>query len=271
MIRKARLFILIVCVLSVIIVGCTQEEPPEDNTPDTSLQEVKEKGTFILGLYDDMPPLSFVERNDEIAGFDLELMTEVANRMGLKIQVETINSENGFLKLINKEVDVINGVIIDTETETNEEIEFSKPYVDNRSIMLVRSDSDIQSKDSMQNRTVGLVSNSEGYHIIDEDKPFVESIAEIVEYDTDQEAMTQLGIGAIDAAVVKETFGKYVIKQRPSEFRIIDEMGSELHGIGFRKEEDTFREEMDRIINEMKEDGTLERISKKWFGNNLIL
>jgi len=41
--------------------------------------------------------------------------------------------------------------------------------------------------------------------------------------------------------------------------------------MGFRKGEDNFREEVNRILGEMKEDGFMDSISRKWFGNSLVL
>ena len=49
---------------------------------DDSLQKVKDKGTLILGLDDSFPPMGFRDENDQVVGFDIDLATEVAKRMG---------------------------------------------------------------------------------------------------------------------------------------------------------------------------------------------
>ncbi len=266
MIRKTGFCILIVCILCVLMIGCGDGSQLENDVQDTSLQDIKEKGHFVLGINKGLPPLSYIDRNGENTGFDLELMTEVAKRMGVEIQIKSENYESGLEYLKNGEVDILNGLSIGE----SEEIDYSIPYIDSGSLILVRSDSQLMT-DNLENKKIGVVLNSKGHDILTSDDTFLNSVSELLTYDTNQEVLTQLGVGIVDAAVVEEAFGRYIMRQRPSEFRIIDEIEGIVYGMGFRNDEDTFREEVDRILDEMKEDGTMSNISRKWFGNDLIL
>ncbi len=264
MFRKKGFYFLIVFIFSLsLLIGCGGGNQSENIVQDTSLQDIKEKGYFVLGINNDIPPLSYIDRNGEIAGFDLELMTEVAKRMEVEIQVES-DYESGLESLKTGNIDILNGLFIGDV----EDIDYSNPYINNGIVILARSD--LQHMDNnLENKKVGVALNSKGHSILTSGDTF--SAEEISTFETNQEVLTQLGIGTIDAAVVEGVFGRYMIKERPSEFRIINEIESDFYGMGFRKGEDNFREEVNRILGEMKEDGFMDSISRKWFGNSLVL
>jgi len=86
------------------------------------------------------------------------------------------------------------------------------------------------------------------------------------------EALMDLKTGRINAVVVDEIVGRYYIRKKPEDYKILTEhFGKESYGVGMRQEDKTFREELNRVINEMKNDGTADEIAKKWFGNENIL
>lgn len=51
---------------------------------DASVENILEKGTFILGLDDSFPPMGFRDENNDIVGFDIDVAKEVAARLGVE-------------------------------------------------------------------------------------------------------------------------------------------------------------------------------------------
>ena len=81
-----------------------------------------------------------------------------------------------------------------------------------------------------------------------------------------------LEIGRIDAVVADEILGRYYISQKAGVFSVAaDNFGEEQYGIGFRKNDTSFVAEVDRILDEMDADGTAAKISRKWFGEDVLL
>jgi len=71
--------------------------------------------------------------------------------------------------------------------------------------------------------------------------------------------------------VVDEIVGRYYMEKRPGEYRVLDEnFGKEAYGVGVRKEDISFLNELNKVLEEMKADGKAEEISKKWFGEDII-
>lgn len=263
-------FLIILMISLFVLVGCGQLKQSENQAKeDTSLNDIKDKGSFVLGISDSMPPLGFVDRNGEMAGFDLDLMKEVATRMSLELQVQ-VYQENGISELKSKDIDVLSGFSIIPENQKN--MSFSKPFLNKDCLVIIRKDSNIQSVDDFKDKKIGVQINSDSQNIIEANETIKTTVSELIPFETNQKAIMELGTGKIDAVIVDYVFGKYIIAERPSEFKLFNEiLGNFVYGFGFRISDNTFRIEVDRVLDEMKEDGTLENISRKWFGEDIVL
>ena len=62
-----------------------------ENGVDNSLNDVLEKGQFVLGLDDSFPPMGYRDENGEIVGFDIDCAREVCNRLGVELVPQPID------------------------------------------------------------------------------------------------------------------------------------------------------------------------------------
>ena len=71
----------------------------------------------------------------------------------------------------------------------------------------------------------------------------------------------------LDAVVVDEILVRYYMKKAPGKYKVLKEdLGKEVVGVGFRKDDKEFAARIDKILDEMKKDGTCKKISMQWFG-----
>lgn len=273
MLRKISLLVVLVMVLSVFAVGCGggEETPAEEPAEDTSLQAVLDKGYFVLGLDDSFPPMGFRDEAGEIVGFDIDLAKEVAARMGIELQVQPISWDAKTMELNNGNIDVIwNGLTITEERKL--EMGFSKPYLNNRQIIITKADSDIDTKADLADKKVAVQLDSSAQAAVEADEAVLESLGELVKFEDYQTAMMDLETGGVDAVVVDEILGRYIIAKKADTFKVASEdFGSESYGIGFRLDDNAFRAEVDRILDEMRADGTAAEISTNWFGEDIVV
>lgn len=237
---------------------------------DTSLKDIKNKGEFVVGLDDSFPPMGFKDDKGEIVGFDIDLAKEVAKRMGVKVVFKPVQWDGIVLSLNNKDIDVIwNGLTI-TE-KRKEQIDFSKPYIDNKQIIVVNDKSNIKTKKDLGSKTVAIQLGSSSEVALDSDKDFVKSLKELKKYSNNTEALMDLQAKRVDAVVVDEVVGRYYISKKPGIFKVLDEdFGKESYGVGFRKTDKSFKEEVDKVLNQIIQDGTADKISEKWFGKAIL-
>ena len=63
----------------------------------------------------------------------------------------------------------------------------------------------------------------------------------------------------------------YIFSSQEQFFILSNSLGEEKYAIGFRKGDKKLRDEVQTLLNEMKADGTLGNISKKWFGSDITI
>ncbi len=238
---------------------------------DDSLARIKEDGKFVVGLDDTFAPMGFRDEDGNLVGFDIDLAEAAAERMGVEVEFKPVEWDGVILSLRSGLIDVIwNGMTI---TEKREEmINFTKPYMNNRQVIAVNNNSDIETFSDLEGKIVGLQMGSSSVSALNANEELVNSLKEVKQYATNAEALMDLQIGRIDAVVVDEMHGRYYyISKLPGVYRVLEEdLGWELYGVGVRKEDLSFLKELNKVMDEMKEDGTAEEISMKWFGENVV-
>ena len=265
---KRAFFVLLALLCAVLMPGCGQKD---DVSADRSLERIKSKGVFVVGLDDAFPPMGFREKeNGEIIGFDIDLARAVAERIGVKAVFKPVPWGGVILSLNRGDIDVIwNGLSITQERE--KEIIFSKPYLKNRQVVIVRSGSQITGKAGLVGKKVGLQLGSSSEKALNSDPEIVKSLNEVKKYPDNQLALLDLEAGRIDAVVVDEVVGRYNILRRPGAFEVLsDNFGDEVYGVGFRRGDVAFRDAIDKELDVMKKDGSADEIARKWFGVAVI-
>lgn len=277
--RKIVSIILVILGITAMLTGCgssnkTVESSVVQNSTaplsENNLNGIKDKGKFIVGLDDTFAPMGFRDEKGEIVGFDIDMAKEVAKRLGVSVEFKPVDWDGVVLSLKNKDIDVIwNGLTITDERK--EQIDFSNPYLENRQIIVVKSGSGIKSKADLSGKTVGLQLGSSSEEALNADENTAKSLKEIRKYSTNTEALLDLKNGRIDAVVVDEVLGRYYIQKNPEDYVVLDDdFGKEEYGVGIRKEDSDFKEAIDKAIDEMKADGTADKISVKWFGKAIL-
>ena len=254
---------LILFIAVMMLVACTQA-PVEG---DLSLKTIEDNGKMIVG-FTEYPPMGFKE-NGEITGFDIDIAKEVAERLGVEAEFVYIDWDAKVLELNGKNIDMIwNGLTITADRE--KEILFSKPYFDNRIVIISLNGSGIDQIADLSDMKVGVELQSSGQAAVEGNDVFA-SIDELVKYTTITEAILDLKAGGIDAIVADEIFARYAVSKEADQYQVASEVfNSENYGIGFRLEDVALRDKVDAIIDEMAADGTAAEISMKWFGEDLL-
>lgn len=184
-------------------------EETEAAEDDNSLQNVLDKKTFVLGLDDSFPPMGFRDEENNIVGFDIDLATEVAKRMGVELVVQPIDWDAKEMELNSGKIDCIwNGMSVNDARLASMYI--AKPYIGNRQIIIVPGDSDIKTIADLKGKVIGLQKGSSALDALNANE-IAKDVKEVVEYPENVSAFMDLKAGRVDAFVVDEVVGKYII------------------------------------------------------------
>ena len=241
------------------------------NTPsiDNSLKDIKEKKELIVGLDDNFPPMGFRDKSGQIVGFDIDMAKEVGKRLGVKVTFKPVEWDGIILSLNNKDIDVIwNGLTITDKRK--EQVAFSKSYLQNKQIIIVKSKSNISKKSSLNKKIVGLQMGSSSEAALAKDSLLTKSLKEVKKYSNNTEALLDLNAGRIDAVIVDEVVGRYYANKKPGDYKVLNEnLGVENYGVGIRKTDAALTAEINKLLEKIKSEGTTNTISQKWFGKDV--
>ena len=172
-------------------------------------------------------------------------------------------------ELTNGNIDLIwNGYTITDERK--KQVDFSSPYLENSQIIIVLEDSEIQTKEDLSGKVVAAQQSSSAVDAINADESnIIEEFAneEVVLYPSNNDVFNDLASERSDAIVVDETLGRYYMNQNEDvSYRVLeDNFGEEEYAVGMRKEDDKLTEAINQALEEMKADGTYDKIYAKWF------
>ena len=252
--KKTAWLLTLVMVALLVFAGCGKKE--------------EEKEQLKVGFDQDFPPMGFVGEDGEYTGFDLELAEEVAKRLDMEFVPTPINWNSKDMELDSGTIDCIwNGFTINGRED---KYTWSKPYLDNKQVFVVRKDSGITSLADLAGKTVDVQTDSSAQAAL-EDKPELKdsfgTLNVIPEYNT---AFMELESGATDAIAMDIVVASYQIEQRKADFVILDEaLATEEYGIGFKKGNEALKDKVQTALEDMAADGTVKKISEKWFGEDI--
>ena len=238
---------------------------------DNSVAAIQEKGTFVLGLDDSFPPMGYRDENNEIVGFDIDVAREVANRLGVELVAQPIDWASKELELESGNIDCIwNGMSITPEREESMAMTF--PYLNNQIILYALKDSGIDSLEAMAGKSVAVQSGSFAEEVLQSEEyaDFNASLSEVLSYDEYLTALMDLQAGGVDAVLIDQVVAEFRIAGMGTDQIVpVVSLADDNYGIGFRKGDIALRDEVERILMEMKADGTLAEISTQWFGSDI--
>ncbi len=237
-----------------------------------ALNAILEKGYFTYGLEAQYRPFEYRDENDNIIGFDIDLATEIGRRMGVEARPMDTSWGAVLQSLYDKQFDIILGGMTATE-DRYQRVDFSVPYMDAGSGLLVKADSGIQERADLDGLVVGAGEGTPSViQLEDTAKELNIAYAEDIKtYDDDAAAYEAMKTGRLDAYASSFNSLNEFAKENP-EFTTIpfksDNWAAEYSVIAFRKEDTALRALINGILVAMKEDGTLAALQEKWFGQS---
>ena len=264
--------------MSFVGCGASKNEPVVDeldhglgNEPAVTAEgEVPQLGgKIIVGLDDEFPPMGFRDENNEIVGFDIDLAKAAAEKLGSEIEFQPIDWDTKELELENGNIDLIwNGLTITDERTAA--MDFTMPYLKNKQIIIVKNDSEIQSKADLTGKNIGVQAGSSALDAVEGDEMYAD-LGEVNSYDTNILAFTDLDIQRVDAVVADEIVARYYLANNENDFRVIEDgnFGDEVYGVAAKKGNTELISALQAALDSLSADGTAAEISIKWFGEDI--
>ena len=231
--------------------------------------EENEDNTFVVGFDAEFPPYGYKNDDGEYVGFDLDLAQEVCDRNGWTLKKQPIEWNSKDMELNSGSISCIwNGF---TMNGREDDYTWTKPYVDNSQVVVVRKDSGITLLTDLADKVVAVQADSSalaaltGEDASEENKTLCASFKDLQQVGDYNSAFMNLESGAVDAICMDIGVANYEIESRGDKFMMLeDRLSSEEYGIGFKKGNTELRDKVQATLLDMLADGTFEEIAKKW-------
>lgn len=243
--------------------GAAAEGAATEGAAET--EGTEERTTLIVGFDAEFPPYGYMDESGEYVGFDLDLAQEVCNRRGWELVKQPIDWAAKDMELSSGTIDCIwNGFTINGRED---DYTWSIPYVNNKQVIVVASDSAITGFADLAGKTMGVQQDSSALSALEEDAnaDLAASLGAMEQYADYNTAFMDLEAGAIDALAVDIGVASYQLASRGEGFVILEqELASEQYGIGFLLGNESLKDAVEETLMEMVADGTFDEIVEKY-------
>lgn len=257
--KKKKLFSLVAAIAilsSFMMVGCSsKEEAKEDAAP-------KEEVVIKAGTEGTMFPWTYME-GEKVVGLEADMAEEIGKRIGKKIELEPIEWSGLFGSLDSNRIDTVANIVT-VNDERKEKYEFSETYIYNPMVLATKSDSDIDSLEDLDGKSIVVEAGSSDEQVVADLEKKLGIKMEHVYYEGI--SIQDVVNGRVDLWIGGKPSINVQIKEG-YDLKIIGETGDyQEYAYPFVKGEEGSKlaEEFNKALNEMREDGTLSKISEKW-------
>ncbi|WP_281272292.1 amino acid ABC transporter substrate-binding protein [Neobacillus piezotolerans] len=273
-----KLSILFALMLSLVLVvaacGTNDKNNANNNTNNEEkktggndvLSKVKDEGKLVVGTEGTYPPFTFHDDKGKLTGFDVEIAEEVGKRLGVEVEFLETQWDAIFAGLDAKRFDMIANQV-GIRPDRQEKYLFSEPYITSAAVLIAREDNtkvtkfeDIKGLKSAQSMTSNYADIARKYG------------AEIVGVEGFNQAVELLNSKRVDVTVNDKIAFLDFKKNRPeAKVKVVATSDdASKSGLMFRKDSQPLVDEVNKALKDMIDDGTYDKISEKWFGENVL-
>lgn len=239
-----------------------------------ALDDVKSAGKFVFGLEVGYKPFEYMDDSGNLVGYDIDVANEIGKRLGVDAVSQDTNWSTVIQTMYDGGFDLILGGMTATE-KRYKRVNFSIPYMNAASGIIVLKDSGISDRSDLGGKTVSAGAGTPQLDQlqISADEVGISYNGDIKSYDSDAVAYEAMRAKRIDA-YASTLVSLLEFAKTDDSFMVLpfasDQWSQEYTSMAFTKEDDDLRNAFDNAIRGMKSDGTLAKIQEKWFGQSFI-
>jgi len=248
--------LIVICILT----GCAKQKSENVAAGGDSWEIIKKNGVLKIGT--DATYLPFEVRDPqtgELVGFDIDLMKEICRRLQIKPEFHVVSFDGIIAGLKTKKYDVIISAMTITE-ERSKEVSFSIPYyLAGQSIAVHVENNTIRGLEDLKGKKIGVQLGTTGEIEARKIKD-----AQVVPYEDINTAFIDLANKNLDAVINDIPTTRAIVSAKKNLKIVGALLTKEYYGIAVRKEDATLLQQINRVLEEIIKDGTLEKLKKKW-------
>jgi len=233
------------------------------------LADVKARGKLVCGTLGTAEPFSFQDpKTREIVGYDVDMCRKIAESLGVALELKPMAVEARIPELVQGRVDILAANLGWTK-ERAQQIDYSYSYFVSEQKVLVSADSGIATLEQLLGKRVSALKGSSSEQGVRRVIP----TAETVTFQDSSSAFLAVVQGKVDGFCASELILVKLRKQAQASapMSIIEKsVFVEPWGLGVRKGEAAFKDQVNKVLTELDASGEAGKIFAKWFGPDTV-
>lgn len=247
--------------LTMVLASCGGDKDKKDGKESIKGQK------FIAATEPTFAPFDTTDEDGNIIGFDMDLMDAIAKDQGFKVEYKAFEFDALIPALQNGNADIITAGMNAEDPARQKKVDFSKTYYDSGLVVMVKADNnDIKSiKDLKDNMIVASQIGTTGADKANKLKK-EGKIKETKILNQFTDCTFQVKNGDVDAVIIDKPVAEEAIG-KDSSLKIVGKpLNAESYGFAVKKGNEALRKAINKGLEKLTEDGTYDKIYKKWFG-----
>jgi polar amino acid transport system substrate-binding protein len=226
-----------------------------------ALEDIKKKGTLVVGSKADYRPFGYLDPSGKIIGFEADLAADVAKRLGVKLELVPVVASNRIQFLQQGKIDLMIATMSDTP-ERRKIVDIVEPdYYASGTNVLAKKSEKLKSWDQLKGKKVCLIQGS-FYNKELQEKYGIEGVA----FPGTAEAYSALRNGNCVAFAYDDTAiqGELQKPEWKDYDMPLDSILVVPWGLAVKQGEKDFADFMSKTVADWHKSGMIEQLEKKW-------
>ncbi|HZS84646.1 MAG TPA: transporter substrate-binding domain-containing protein [Stellaceae bacterium] len=226
-----------------------------------ALANIKSRGKLLAGVKYDTPPFGFVDSANQLGGFDIDLVREIAKSIGVSVDFVKVTSPTRIPLLVAGNVDLVAASMTNTP-ERAQVIDFSITYYTGAQRLVVPVGSPIHGPKDLDGKIVAVQQGT----TLERNLAQVAPGAKALPFRDYNSAWLALREHRADALTGSADILRGFIKNAPGFTLVGERFSVEPFGMGVRKGETALRQVIDDTLRRLWKSGRYQELYRKWFG-----
>lgn len=208
------------------------------------------------------------ERDGRLQGYDIELVTELATRLGLRVEFVPVGYDALYDALSTRRVDLL-AAALPLAPEQGWRARFSTAYLNAGQLLVVRQGTEIDAVDDLDGRVVGVALGSDGDTLARSLQRDLPRLTVRADYETPAAALDALSTGEVEAAIVDAVSALAGVAAHP-RLGVATALTFDPYVLAMPVEAYQLQAEINRALEQLRQEGFFDRLNGRWFGPELL-
>ncbi len=266
--KKQLLVVLLLMVALVTFSACTAVQPASQTGAAESgkLAQIKAAGKIVVGTSADYPPYESIDADGNFVGFDMDLIRAIGEKLGVEVEIQDMPFDSLIASVQEGKIDAVIAAMQAT-AERDEQVDFTIPYRMTRDAFAAAPGSGlvIEKPEDAAGKSIGAQTGTvqEGWIQRNLVEAGLTPADMVFSYERADQAALDVANGRIQLLLMDAEPAMELARQTGLEILLITELTAEGgKSIAIPDGASDLKAELDRIIQELLDDGTIQRIQE---------